>query len=233
MAPTRTTLPVDDPAVGEVTAAVDEPARGGSGPAVLLAPGAGGDLDGAGLVALAEVLRELGCLVVRCNLPHNEVGRPASRAERTVAVFEHLSATARERFAADRAWIVGGKSYGGRVASMAVAAGTATAGLLFYGYPLHPPGKPDRPRVDHWPRIAVPALFLQGTHDPFCDLVILRANLRLLAAPATLEIVEGGDHSLDIPAKNSADGARHPAEEVLRRMRDAIAVWVGSLLGGD
>jgi uncharacterized protein len=217
-----------DPTVGEVAAAVHEP-DGTPDLAVLLTPGAGGDLDGDGLVALAEVLASHGSLVVRSNLPHNEAGRPAPRAERSVHGFTRLFEDACDRIAPGLRWVVGGKSYGGRVASMAVAAGVEALGLVFYGYPLHPPGKPQTLRVDHWPEVTVPTLFLQGSRDPFCDLDLLDANIHRLAGETTLEIVDGGDHSLNIPAKASSDGARHPAPEVLRALTPAITRWAGSL----
>lgn len=226
--PRRTTLRIDDSAVDTVAAAVHEP-DGAPNLAVLLTPGAGGDLDGDGLVALAEVLASHGCLVVRCNLAHNERGRPAPLAERSVQTYTHVYEDARDRVAPGRRWVVAGKSYGGRVASMAVAGGLDAAGLLLYGYPLHPPGKPEKLRVDHWPEVTVPTLFLQGSRDPFCDLDLLDANIRRLSGEATLEIVEGGDHSLNIPATASSDGARHRAPEVLRGLAPAIGSWAESL----
>gem|GEM_PF-4546522 len=154
----RIVLPVDDPASDQVTAAVHRPTRSTrrKGRSVLLAPGAGGDLDGDGLTALAETLAAVGCTVVRANLPYREAGRRAPRAERSVPGLRSVLAAARESVGDPRPWVLGGKSYGGRVASMVVAAGEPAAGLLFYGYPLHPPGKPDRPRVEHWPPTSPP-----------------------------------------------------------------------------
>ena len=73
--------------------------------------------------------------------------------------------------------ILGGKSLGGRIASLMVAEGEPAAGLCFLGYPLHPPGKKDRQRTDHFPGLEVPALFVQGTRDPLCDLTLLEAAL--------------------------------------------------------
>jgi uncharacterized protein len=117
-------------------------------PTVLLTHGAGGDLDGPGLVALAEVLAHRGHRVVRANLPHRELGqRGAPRADRSVGAFRQIVEAAQAELSESGPWVLGGKSYGGRVASMAVADGLAAAGLLFYGYPLHPPGKLDQLRV--------------------------------------------------------------------------------------
>lgn len=212
----------------EVTAAVHEPA-GPRGAPVLLTHGAGGDRDGAGLVALGSGLAERGHLVVRTNLPYREAGRPLPPgAERMVAPFAAIAAAARDSFASEADWVVGGRSYGGRVASMAVADGRIpfAAGLVFYSYPLHPPGKPDRLRVDHWPAIDVPSLFLQGTHDPFCDLDLLRRHLERTGAPATLHVVEGGDHALVVPAKRADDGSRHPEDEVAAGLSGVVSAWL-------
>ena len=225
----RFSIPVDHGRVDAVTAAVHTPARRRR-PAVLLTHGAGGDLDGAGLVALAEVLAERGCLVVRTNLPHREAGqRGAPRADRAVAPFRQIVAAVHERYPRERRWVLGGKSYGGRVASMAVADGLPSVGLLFYGYPLHPPGKTEKLRVSHWPSVPVRCLFLQGDRDTFCNLALLEENVTKLPRRATLHVVEGGDHSLDVKASASQDGARHPAPEVIGGLGPVVSSWLTTL----
>jgi uncharacterized protein len=92
----------------------------------------------------------------------------------------------------------GGKSFGGRMASVAVAEGMEAAGLVFLGYPLHPPGKPERIRDEHLYGIRAPMLFLQGTRDPFADPVLLAGVVKKLGRRATLHPVEGGDHSFNV-----------------------------------
>ena len=222
-------LPVDDPVTDAVTAAVHTVSRPRGQP-VLLAPGAGGDLDNEGLVALATVLAGLGHPVVRVNLPHQEAGRRASpRAERSVAPYQQLLAAAADHLDARGRWILGGKSYGGRVASLAVAGGTPAAGLLFYGYPLHPPGRPEKLRVDHWPHIGAPCLFLQGDRDPFCDLELLHAQLRKLPRRPRLHVVEGGDHSLAVSAAASPDGRRRPPAETVAGLTEPLRDWTATL----
>lgn len=201
------------------TTVVDRPDGVASPPAVLLTHGAGGDLRGRGLVALSRGLAAAGHLSVRANLPYRDAGRRSPpRAEQQVEPYAAV-VTAVTGEQADGPWALGGKSYGGRVASMAVAAGLVEAtALVFYGYPLHPPGKPDRLRVDHWPDIGVPCLFLQGSRDPFCDLSLLDRHLGDLAGPATLEIVDGGDHSLATRRGNEA--------EVLGGLAPRVATWL-------
>jgi uncharacterized protein len=225
----RVKLALTDAPVDAVTAAIHQPASR-RGPGVLLTPGAGGDLDSEGLVALAEVLTDLGLPTIRANLPHRELGRRAApRAESAVAPYRRIVEAARERLPDVRDWILGGKSYGGRVASLAVADGVPALGLLFYGYPLHPPGKPEKLRVSHWPDIGVPALFLQGDHDSFCSLDLLDAHVRKLPRRATVHVVAGGDHSLKVTAKASPTSQASSPAATIRSLSDVISAWVRSL----
>lgn len=222
-------LPISDAPVPQVTASYHVPPQR-RGPAVLLAPGAGGDLDHQGLRALAEVLVGLGLPVVRTNLPHHEAGRRAApKAERSVGAYRQLLAAAQETTGIAEPWILGGKSYGGRVASLAVAEGAVAAGLLFYGYPLHPPGKPERLRVDHWPHVGVPCLFLQGDRDAFAETELLASNVRKLPRRSTVHMVPGGDHSLRIAGKASPTGMPSAESATIAELAPVIAGWVGTL----
>ena len=213
-----------------VTAAVHEPGGRPRG-AFALTHGAGNDLTSRGLVAFAGGVAAAGHVAVRFNLPYRERGRRSPpAAERSVdgyrAAFDDAKATIGPRLA----WAAGGKSYGGRVASLAVADGMAADALVFYGYPLHPPGAPERLRVDHWPAIDVPCLFLEGTSDPFCDLDLLREHLPRLKGDATLHVVDGGDHSLRVrrgegrPARGEVD--------VLAELAAVAASWFDERVGG-
>lgn len=224
----RAKLAVEGAAVDAVTAAIHEPTRRYR-PAVLLLPGAGGDLDGDGLVALADTLAGLRHPVVRANLPHHEAGSAAPRADRSVPASLQLFEAARQELGGRLPWVAGGKSYGGRVASMAAAEGMDVSGLIFYGYPLHPPGKLDRLRVDHWPRVRVPCLFLQGDRDPFCDLSLLERCVRKLPRRATVHVVAGGDHSLRVTAAASPTGSPSPPAATLASLRDVLQSWIASL----
>jgi uncharacterized protein len=221
-------LEVDDPMAATVTAAVHR-RRGATGRGALLVPGAGGDLDGDGLVALAALLADLGHPTVRANLPYREAGRRPPRADRSVDPLRRVVAAASRRVAAAEPWILGGKSYGGRVASLAVARGQPAAGLVFYGYPLHPPGKPDQLRVEHWSSVTVPCLFLQGDRDPFCDLARLQAHLRKLPRRSTLHVVPGGDHSLRITAAASPAGTASAPPATIAGLRAVVSAWLASL----
>ena len=225
----RVSLPLGGAAVPSVTA-VRHGRKRSSQMRFLLVPGAGGDLDDEGLVALAELLAELGHPVVRANLPHHELGsRAVPRADRSVPVYRQLLAAARGLVPGSRSWIAGGKSYGGRVASLAAAEGMDVAGLLFYGYPLHRPGKQEHLRVEHWPHVPVPSLFLQGERDRFGSPSLLEPQLRKLPRRATLRVVPGADHSLRVPAAASPSGKPSRPAATISSLRPEIADWIASL----
>jgi uncharacterized protein len=222
-------LPLEDVAADAVSAAVHLPSSV-DGPSVLLTPGAGGSFAGGPLTGLADVLASLGCTVVRANLPHHELGRRAPRAEASVPGFRAVLASARDHLGGGGPWVAGGKSYGGRVATLAaVDDGLDVVGLITHGYPLHPPGKPDQLRVDHWHRVPVPVLFLQGSRDTFGSADELEPHLTKLPRRATLIAVPGGDHSLDVAGVHAPDGVRRPAAEVLARLAEPVGAWVRSL----
>jgi hypothetical protein len=200
---------------------------------VALTHGAGGDVHGAGLQALAQGLAALGHTVVRFNLPYREAGRSSPpAAEKSVPGYREGFDAGRARIGDERPWAAGGKSYGGRVASLAVAEGMEAAALVFYGYPLHPPGKPESLRVAHWPAIKVPCLFLEGTQDPFCNLDLLREHLPSLGGPATLHVVEGGDHSLQVRASSSPDGRPLSPARVMAGLASVVSSWLDSVAVG-
>ena len=117
---------------------------------------------------------------------------------------------------------IGGKSMGGRIASQVAAAGVGdAAGLVFLGYPLHPPGKPEKLRSKHLAMIKSPMLFVQGSRDTFGTADELRSIVKELSPLATLHVVEGGDHSLKVP--RSAGVAQ---EQVYKAVQDEIARWL-------
>ena len=122
---------------------------------------------------------------------------------------------------------IGGKSMGGRIASQVAAAGNHRfAALVFLGYPLHPPGRPDRLRVAHLPEVKAPMLFIQGSRDAFGTPDELRPIIDGLAPPADLYIVEGADHSFKVPNKSGIK-----QDDVYRELQDHIASWLKNLSG--
>jgi predicted alpha/beta-hydrolase family hydrolase len=135
--------------------------------ALLLTPGAGATRDNRILVGLDQAVSPLPC--VRLDFPYRAAGR--RMPDPAPIAVAHLRAAAEQLVAsagvpAERL-VLGGRSYGGRMCSMAVAEGLPAAGLILLSYPLHPPGRPEKLRVDHFPQIGVPVLFIGGEKDPF------------------------------------------------------------------
>jgi hypothetical protein len=197
--------------------------HGERGTAVVLGHGAGGNRRTVMLVDLAETLVVSGRQAVLYNFPYSDHGRgapdPPDVLERTArAVGEYARAT----LGAGKV-VLGGKSMGGRIASQVVAKGAPADGLVFLGYPLHPPGKTQVRRDRHLPAIQAPMLFVQGTRDAFARWDLLEALIERLAPHAALHRVEDGDHSFKVPKR----AGRRPAE-VQKEIFDAILAWLGA-----
>lgn len=208
------------------------PGAAGGAP-VLLVPGAGGTLDDEGLVVLAELVSAAGHLAVRANLPYREAGRRGPpRAEREVASYAAVLAAVAERYAPDTPWVVGGRSFGARVATLLAAGPAPVAGVLCLAYPLHPPHRPDVLRVAHWPQVAVPVLLIQGTRDAFCDPAVLARFTPTFAGPVTVHRVADADHQLRVAAALTADRRVRPAARTLAGLGPTVQDWLGALGGG-
>ncbi len=206
---------------GDVSAAWLPTARDAA--ALVVGHGAGAGMDHPFLVGFCEAMADEGIATLRFNFPYMEAGRrspgPATQAEGAFAAALEAAA-ARTRGSV----FAGGKSYGGRIASMVAAGEGATpgpdatpiAGLVFLGYPLHPPGHPEKARDAHLDGIRVPMLFLRGTKDPFADEAVLVPVIRRLGARARYVPFEGAGHSFersrkDDPRTNGAVLAPHAA----------------------
>jgi predicted alpha/beta-hydrolase family hydrolase len=161
---------------------------------LLLAPGAGADRSHSTLVAIDHAATEAGFPVVRMDFPYRKAGRKAPDRGPVLVravVEEAIGLSARvERL------VLGGRSMGGRMCSMAVAEGVAAAGLVLISYPLHPPGRPDRLRSEHFPRLEVPCLFVSGTRDAFAAPEELQTATEAIPGLVTHRWIEGRDHAL-------------------------------------
>lgn len=172
---------------------------------VLLYPGAGSGADQPGLVAIADALAPVECR--RIDFGYRRAGRKApDRAPKLMAeIREELE------HHGDRSVVIGGRSMGGRIASMVVAGADGApppgnvVGLVLIAYPLHPPGRPDRLRVEHLVDIAVPCLFVSGTRDPFGAPAELERWTATIPAPVTHVWIEGARHELRGADRQVAD----------------------------
>lgn len=153
--------------------------------ALVLAPGASATRDHSQLVAVDEALAADGVTVMRIDLPSSRPGPAVQRAIREAAAALGPGPV-----------LLGGRSFGGRMCSVAVAEGLPALGLVLISYPLHPPGRPERARVEHFPRLDVPCLFVSGTRDPFGTPAELEAATAAIPGPVTRIWIDGGDHGL-------------------------------------
>jgi uncharacterized protein len=195
---TKTTFSWDE---GEVSGAWHRPA-GKARAALVLAHGAGHGMDTRLLIDVGEALAERGLAVVRFNFPYMEAGRkapdPQPRLETCYrAVAEEVAGEFEQPF-------LGGKSMGGRIASHIVAEGFPAGGLVFLGYPLHPPGHPERMRDAHLKQIDAPMLFLQGSRDPFASPDLLHKTVADVPSARLVEIKDG-DHSFKVRSRSVAE----------------------------
>jgi uncharacterized protein len=173
--------------------------------AVVVAHGAGGDMQGALLEGFASCLYEATFGTLRFNFPYKEQGRKSPDASGVLLRTYASAVEAARSMVREKPVFVGGKSLGGRIASMAVADGLRADGLVFLGYPLHAPGKTEQLRDEHLYRIREPMLFLQGTEDPFARFDLVEALVDRLGRWAVLHPVEGGDHSFRVKGSRRDD----------------------------
>jgi uncharacterized protein len=189
---------------------------------VIMAHGAGNDMNQPMFVFLAEGLAWTGYLTLRFNFLYKEQGKLAPDSpERLYQAWEGAY-----RFLSEhpvKQIVAAGKSMGGRIASQMVAdSRLPVEQLIFLGYPLHAPGKKDKLRDQHLYRIKIPMRFFAGTRDQLCDLELLRGVLSRLTAPWDLEVIEGGDHSFNVPKSIGADPF-----EIYGRIQNKALEWLG------
>ena len=222
---------------GTVSAALHEPVTaGGATPLLALTHGAGGNRDTPGLVSLAESLAERGIRTLRFNLPAAEAGRRRpDRAGRAIACVAAVAGWAAREF--EGPFFLGGRSFGGRMASLLLADETAgarrqVAGLVLLAYPLKPPGKAEVPpeRTEHLPRIGVPTLFVSGDRDPFAPPGLL--NPVAAAADAEVRWIAGGDHGFRVP-KAVLTATERTSADVRDEIARAVAAFVTATAAGS
>jgi predicted alpha/beta-hydrolase family hydrolase len=176
----------------------DDPVAGDPVAGLLLAPGAGADRNQSALVAMDRAATGLGVAVARMDFPYRRAGRRAPDRPPVLikAVVEEATALSeRAGVPAGRLWL-GGRSMGGRMCSVAVAEGLPALGLVLVSYPLHPPGRLDRMRTDHFPSLSVPCLFVSGTRDAFGTPEELEAATAAIPGPVTHHWIDGKDHGM-------------------------------------
>ena len=204
---------------GPVSTTYDD---GGTSTLLILAHGAGAGKDHPFMTRVGAGLSARGISVVRFDFLYISAGRRAPDRQPVLeSTFEEVVRHVREELSPARLFL-GGKSMGGRIATHLAAAGTRSDGLVMLGYPLHPPGRPDRIRDQHLYLIEDPVLFVEGTRDPFCPLGLLDEVRSKMRAPTDLLVVEDGDHSFKV-RKSSG----RTTDEALDGVLEGIAAWIG------
>ena len=209
----------------ETTSAAYDPAPNGDHSTVFVcAHGAGGNMNDKGVLTVTRALGERGLDIVRFNFLYKEKrsGRPdpmPKLEETTAAVVARVRAELRPR-----TLIIGGRSMGGRAASMLAAKGFDCSGLLLLAYPLHPAGRPDQLRDAHLPSIRVPVLCANGTRDALCTPALMNNVLERITTPWQMLWLDGADHSFHVlKSSGRTDG------QVMTEVADAVETWVSTL----
>lgn len=210
-------VPVGDTEVSAVFDASDAP----DAPLFICGHGAGGNLADRGVVKTAEVMRSIGMHTVRFNFAYRErkISRPDPMPQLTAcvaAVAERARAELRPRLL-----VIGGRSMGGRAASLLAAQGFDCDGLLLLAYPLHPPGQPQKLRSAHLPDIKCPVLCINGTRDDFCTPSLMADVLKTVGYNWIMHWIEGADHSFHVLKKSGRTD-----DDVMREIGAVTSSWI-------
>lgn len=217
--PRKSATPLPKPAPAHAPAGFSLPGRKGKGKvggAALLAHGAGGHKDHPHMLALAEVLASAGLDPIRFNFPYREAGR--SFPDRMPVLVDRYRAEARQ--SGGKNPILAGHSMGTRAAVALAAEGFPCRGLVLFSYPLHPPGHPEKLRLDHLAELRVPVLSISGSKDAFCTPRLMGKAVGKLRG-WTHHWIEGADHGLAV-----AKASGRTRGEALEEAADAIRAWL-------
>lgn len=191
----------------------------------VLAHGAGAGMTHPFMAAIANELAKRGIATLRFQFPYMEQG--SKRPDTPKVAHAAVRAAVLEASRLSLPLFAGGKSFGGRMTSQAQAESPlpGVRGLVFLGFPLHPPGRPSDERAKHLFDVQIPILFLQGTHDEFAELSLLEPLCKRLGARATLKLFQNADHSFHVPARSGGSDS-----EVRRELLDTLAAWLTGVL---
>lgn len=194
---------------------------------LLFAHGAGAPMDHPFMNKMAACLADERIGTLRFNFPYTE--KKLKRIDPTPILMETIrsSIKAAKEYSGDIQLFAGGKSMGGRMTSQAAAAKPleGVKGLIFFGFPLHAPGKNTTERAEHLFNVTVPMLFLQGTRDKLANLELLKPIISKLGNKAQLSIIEGADHSFHLLKSSGRSD-----DEVLKDLANKVTVWIGNVL---
>jgi len=209
---------------GEVSALLCRPAKARW--LLALGHGAGAGMSHPFMEKLAEELAGVGVATFRYQFPYMEQRRRVPDAPIVLTATVAAAVQTAAEAAPGLPLLAGGKSMGGRMTSQAAAQNLldGVRGLVFFGFPLHPPKQPGTKRADHLAKVTVPMLFLQGTRDELADLKLLRPVCAKLGSRATLHVIETADHSFHVLKKSGRSDA-----EVLRELAETTVSWANGI----
>ena len=215
----RVTIAVDD--ANSVSGLLQAPAKARA--CYVMAHGAGAGMTHSFMASFANDLAEREIATLRYQFPYMERGSKRPDSPKLAQATVRAAVAEASRLAPKLVLFAGGKSFGGRMTSQAQAASPLPGlrGLVFVGFPLHPPGKPADERGAHLFDVQIPMLFLQGTRDEFAELKLLQNLVGKIGARASLKLFDDADHSFHVPAKT---GKKDP--QVRAEMAGAMAEWV-------
>jgi predicted alpha/beta-hydrolase family hydrolase len=216
------TIVVDD--ANSVSALLQAPTNARA--CYVMAHGAGAGMTHAFMASFANDLGERDIATLRYQFPYMERGSKRPDSPKLAQATVRAAVGEASRLAPALPLFAGGKSFGGRMTSQAQAVSPlrGVRGLVFVGFPLHPPGEPADERGAHLFDVQIPMLFLQGTRDEFAELSLLRNLVGKLGARASLKLFDDADHSFHVPART---GKKDP--QIRAEMADAMAAWVMKL----
>jgi predicted alpha/beta-hydrolase family hydrolase len=192
----------------------------------VLAHGAGAGMMHPFMAAIADGLAERGIATLRYQFPYMEHGSKRPDTPKLAHAAVRAAVAEAARLVPGLPLFAGGKSFGGRMTSQAQAATAlpGVRGLVFLGFPLHPPGKPSVERAEHLFEVTVPMLFLQGTRDEFAELSLLEPLCQKLSSLATLKRFQDADHSFHVPARSGRKD-----HEVRAELLDVSVGWMNRI----
>jgi hypothetical protein len=215
---------IDTGSHGAVSALLTQPPRAKA--CFVFAHGAGAGMAHPFMATVAAGLGERGIATLRYQFPYMEKGSKRPDAPAVAHAAVRAAVAEATRCCPELPLIAGGKSFGGRMTSQAQAASPldGVQGLAFFGFPLHPAGKPSKDRAKHLSEIKIPMLFLQGSRDSLAELSLLEPVVNGLRRLATLHVVKDADHSFHVPVRS---GRRD--SDVMAEILDVFATWAGQI----
>lgn len=189
----------------------------------VLAHGAGAGMSHPFMAAIANGLVERGIATLRYQFPYMEQGAKRPDVPKLAQATVRAAVAEAARLVPELGLFAGGKSFGGRMTSQAQAASPlpGVRGLMFLGFPLHPPGRPSDERAKHLFEVKIPMLFLQGSHDALADTKLMHPLIKRLGTRATLKLFHNADHSFHVPVRTGRQDS-----EVRAEMLDTLVRWI-------